>query len=160
MGRAPVFFNGYHRGMKTWVKVLLGCGVLAVVGVVAVVAVFAIFIHRTMPAATAMATQGRADAKTWAPGHDQKACVDEMLSRADACGSGLQISCEVGAQEFGEECMKDADKSAGFCDGVPKKGDIMATAKWEVAACSAAGRNGNDRCQRTVQAQQEYCAKP
>ena len=89
--------------------------------------------------------------------HDKSACIDEALQRVGQCGS-TEIECEARQKLFLVSCLGESPKDPSFCQGVPKMGEIVATASYLAEACAQRGQAGNPRCSRVLQAVPEHCA--
>ncbi len=57
---------------------------------------------------------------------------------------------------FLDSCLSECSPSAGFCEGVPTKNEIVASAKWRVSVCGRAG-HGDESCHMLLDPVQEYC---
>jgi hypothetical protein len=95
------------------------------------------------------------EAEAYAASHDQNECVEEGLRRTDAC---VGFTCAVGVKIFTSTCIKKAQESAGFCENVPPKTEIIKTSLWVVEECQRRGRMADDQaCHRIMQAIPEAC---
>ena len=141
--------------MPTWLKVVLI--VLALLFVLA--AVVAVLGYRWVQSHAgelkADATKIKAEATEFARGKEANACIDETFARLDRCDG---IICEVKTKIFLQNCIEASTVPAGFCASVPKRGEIMATAKWTLAECARRGRPNDQRCARVIPALQDYCS--
>ena len=57
---------------------------------------------------------------------------------------------------FLDSCLSKSSPAPGFCDGVPVKNEIVASAKWRVSVCGRAG-HGDESCHMLLDPVQEYC---
>ena len=57
---------------------------------------------------------------------------------------------------FLDSCLSTSSPSSGFCQGVPAKNEIVASAKWRVSVCGREG-HGHDSCHMLLDPLQEYC---
>ncbi|HYH06334.1 MAG TPA: hypothetical protein VEK11_04655 [Thermoanaerobaculia bacterium] len=141
--------------MPKWAKVLLvvmACGFFLVVGVVLVA------VRWVKSNAGEWREQGKAvqaEAVAFGQGKDANACVDEAFARLDRCES---LMCEAQSKLFLSSCLRTASKPPDFCQGVPKRDEILAGAKWTIAECARRGFSDNQRCHRVISAIQEVCA--
>jgi len=86
-------------------------------------------------------------------GTDNAGCVTEALSRRKkSTGFGDMIANNL----FLKACLGASRTTEGFCDGVPKKGEIMQSATWQVARCAAVAP-GDQSCNQLFGQVQEYC---
>jgi hypothetical protein len=97
-----------------------------------------------------------AEASAFARTHDQIECRDEGLRRKDACNP-MDFGCAAQVPIFMDSCMREATPTPGFCDGVPRPTEIMATATWATAQCTALGRAGDQQCPQAMQSIQRVC---
>jgi hypothetical protein len=100
--------------------------------------------------------QADTEARTFATGRDQEACVVEGFRRDDACGE-TAFSCEISAGIFLQRCLELSMPVAGFCDGVPRQSELMPSVQWTTATCAARGHATSQPCTRLVPAIQRYC---
>jgi len=143
--------------MPAWLKIILiviGVIVLILVGF-GVMGYVYFSQHRAewMKAGTAAKQEGEAFAAT----HDASQCVDEGIKRLSSC-SGL--TCEIGARTFLGTCMtKAANAPPQFCSGVPRRSEIIRSAKWRIEECGRRGQPNNQACGRLMQEVQLYCER-
>ena len=64
----------------------------------------------------------------------------------------------VKARIFLKSCLGKTSRPASFCNGVPRYGEIIATAQWAATACAQHGKPGDETCGRTMQAIVEVCS--
>lgn len=98
--------------------------------------------------------RAKAEGAAFAYEHDSEECVDEGLRRL-AEHSG--IVDQAGHKLFLKACLEKAQRSPGFCAGVPPRSEIMASASWSVERCVAKGKPEDQSCARLMQAVQESC---
>jgi hypothetical protein len=95
------------------------------------------------------------EADEFAKGRAAPECVDEALARQ---AREATFMGGVKAKAFLHGCLSKARPVAGFCDGVPRYGEILASAQWAVGTCAQHGMPGNETCGRTVQSIIEFCS--
>src|SRR6266496_61646 len=129
----------YHPRMPAWLKIvliLIGVFVLILIG-------FGVFGYvyfnqhkdEWMKAGAAAKQEGEA----FAVGKDGSQCVDEGLKRLSACGG---LSCEITARAFVQSCMTKAAPAPQLCTDVPKRSEIIRSAKWAINECGRRGLAG------------------
>lgn len=96
-----------------------------------------------------------AEAADFAKGHGSRDCITEALDRETRDGTFMG---GVKARHFLKACLQKTTRPAGFCDGVPSHGEIMAEATWLVEACTRYGKPGDETCGRTLQSMVEVCS--
>ncbi|HEX2062599.1 MAG TPA: hypothetical protein VHK90_17800 [Thermoanaerobaculia bacterium] len=141
--------------MPTWLKVILvilaiGC-VLVAVGVV----VAARYIKQNAPQWREQGEVVRAEGIAFGRGKEANACVDEAMARLQRCDDLMM--CEVRTKLFLSACLGAATRPEGFCSGVPKRDEILASAQWAVRECARRGQANSQRCTRVIAAVQEVC---
>lgn len=139
------------RGVKIALFVALGF-VLVVLGTCG--GVYAWF----QANAERLAAEGKASMREGAHfggGKEAPACVEEALRRLDQ--GDLGIVGEAKNKTFLEACLGVATRPAGFCDGIPPRDQIIASATWALDRCAALGRPQSQPCTRLVGAIQERC---
>ncbi len=105
-----------------------------------------------------LAEQGKAamhDGAHFGGGQEAPVCVTEALLRVTQ--GDLGIVGEATNKVFLESCLDVAKRPAGFCDGVPPRDQVIASATWALARCEALGHGGSQPCTRLVGAIQESC---
>jgi hypothetical protein len=139
---------------RWWVWVLVMFGVLLFLGAIFVGAIVW-WVSANKDRLLAEGKQTMAEAEAYAADHDQRACVDEGLRRLDVCDG---LVCESKAKVFVSTCIKKAQATAGFCEGVPAKSQIIDTSLWVIDECVRQGRQSDDSsCHRFMQALPEAC---
>lgn len=101
--------------------------------------------------------QSIAEGESFGASHDQNACVDETIRKGSACDG---VMCEAQTKIFAKTCLTRAQKTPGFCDGVPPQGEIMKTSFWLIEECRRRGKPDNQRCSRLLQVVPEACQRP
>lgn len=105
----------------------------------------------------ALVAEGRAtqaDAEAFARDAEQRGCVAEALSRTDVCDS---IRCEIQTAIFVTTCLDAARPSGGFCDGIPPRTELVASAQWALERCAELDRDGDRSCTRVFEKVQRSC---
>jgi hypothetical protein len=100
-----------------------------------------------------LAVQG--EAAEFAKDHTARECIAEALARGTRDANFMG---GVKARLFLKYCLAKTARPADFCDGVPREGEILATAQWLAAACARYGKPGDDTCSRTLQSIVEICS--
>ncbi|HEY8073746.1 MAG TPA: hypothetical protein VIF62_06550 [Labilithrix sp.] len=132
-----------------WVWVLVIFGILALLGMLGIGGIVWWF-SANKDKFVAMAKQAEQESTEFAGSHEQSACIDEGLRRSDACDG---IMCQAEAKVFTQRCILKATPTAGFCDGAPAPGEIMATVRYTQAQCEKHGRRADDqKCTQLMQA--------
>jgi hypothetical protein len=84
---------------------------------------------------------------------DDGGCLHEALARhRQAGGFGQSIAHNV----FLKGCLSSSEQTDGFCDGVPKRTQIVASATWQTKRCAGAGFT-DASCRQLFAQVQEYC---
>lgn len=83
-----------------------------------------------------------------------EACVTEALRRLDG---DRGIVAQALNNIFLQHCLEVAERPAGFCEGVPAKGNIIDSATWAVSECDERGHSGDQDCGRMMQVLQKVC---
>jgi hypothetical protein len=142
--------------MPAWLKVIL---LILVIGIaLAVLAVF-LGIRWFRSHEGELREQGRAvvaEGQDFGRGKDAEACVAESFARLKRCDGFI---CEAKTKVFLQHCVSTSNVPPAFCEGVPRRSEILASATWALEEC-ARRRLANDRpCTRLVGALQEACEK-
>lgn len=138
------------KDLKIVLIVVGGLILLGGVGVGAVV----LWVKSSLPQMQKMGQEVTAEGQAFGAKTDGNGCVEEALQRADACDGFL---CEVGAGIFLRSCLRAAEISPEFCDGVPSPESIMASVSYRTTTCGERGSTNVERCGRIIAAIQEYC---
>jgi hypothetical protein len=140
--------------MPAWLKIILiviGVFVLLMIGFgVTMFLYFNQHKEEWMKASSAAKQEGQA----YGEGKDANQCVDESVRRLGTC-AGLQ--CEVVTRIFMQNCFTKAAPSPQLCTGIPKRSEILRSAKWSLEECGRRGLSGNQPCGRLMQEVQRYC---
>jgi len=138
------------RGLKV-LLITLG----ALVALVAAVGVAGyLWLRANRDRLVALGRGARTEGEAFGRGRTSSDCETESLARGDACEGLL---CEAGAQIFLEACLRTAAEPPGYCDLVPSQHKIIESARFALSRCASAGRPGDKRCGRIVQAVQRHC---
>jgi len=140
--------------MPAWLKIVLaviGVFVLIVIGFG--VTVF-IYVNQHKEEWVKAGNVAKQEGEAYAAGKDAGQCVDEALRRLGSC-RGLQ--CEVMSRLFLEQCMKKAAPAPQLCTNVPRRSEILASARWAIEECSRRGMANNQPCSRLLQEVQRHC---
>lgn len=141
--------------MKTWVKIVLICLLLAFLAVVGAGFAFYKWVTGAVHEADTLVPAAQREGRSFAAHATQDGCVDQAVTRATACSS---IGCEVAEKSFLQSCFAAATPDAKVCDGVPPPDKIVDSAMWGVKECQRRGHAGNQRCTRLLQEMQSLCA--
>lgn len=95
------------------------------------------------------------DARDFATHSDSAGCVTETLARLKEKHG---FTDEIGHRVFLGECLRNAPRSAGFCDGVPKQTDFMQAALWANLRCQPF-EGPQEPCTRMMQEVEIFCEK-
>ena len=142
--------------MPAWLKIVLiviGIFVLIIIGF-GVVGFVYFNQHKEewMKAGAAAKQEGEA----FAAGKDGSQCVDEGVRRLGTCAG---LSCEITARAFVQACMAKAAPAPQLCTNVPRRSEIIRSAKWAIDECTRRGLSGNQPCGRLMQEVQHYCER-
>ena len=100
------------------------------------------------------------EARAWARTHSQGDCINEGMTRVQACPS---IQCQLAVQTFTSVCLSAASPTAGLCDGVPGPQEFMAASQWINNRCAAfngpqsAPGEPSMRCRNLLPVLQRHC---
>jgi hypothetical protein len=87
--------------------------------------------------------------------HSDAECLDEAFRRLpDVDG----LTGEVKNNLFFDACLKKGRETPGFCQDVPKPGDILGSVKWQLATCARRHHINDQRCSRALNPVQKHCA--
>jgi len=84
---------------------------------------------------------------------DDQGCLDETLTRHRQAGGLAQA---IADDVFLEGCLSRSEPTDGFCAGVPKRRQVLASAAWQVKRCGAAGFS-DPLCRQIFVQVQDYC---
>ncbi|MBX3202497.1 MAG: hypothetical protein KF850_13060 [Labilithrix sp.] len=144
------------KAMPWWAILLIAFGALAFLGLLAIGGVVW-WVSANKDRLIAVGREGSREAEAFARDHDQSECVDEGIRKVASCDGVL---CEAQMKIFTTTCIRDARRTPGFCDDVPRMHDIVNTSRWVLDECSRRGKPNNSRCTRLVQAVPEACHPP
>lgn len=137
-------------------KIASGCGCALLVAAACAIGVYV----WAQSAMGELREEGRvvmAEAEEFGRGRPSSACMDEAFSRLDACDG---VMCEATTGAWLEACLCASTRPTGFCDGVPPESEIMASARYRIAACRARGARDEQACGRLLASVQRVCAEP
>lgn len=139
-----------------WLKVIL---IILVIGIaLAALAVF-LGIRWFRSHEGEFREQGRAvmaEGQDFGRGKDAEACVAEAFARLKRCDGFI---CQAKTKVFLQQCLSTSNVPPAFCDGVPKRSEILASATWALEECARRGLANDRPCTRLVGALQEACEK-
>ncbi len=102
----------------------------------------------------------KAEAAVFAKTHDQSACVDETLRKQTVCAKGFEgLNCQIVVGAFLSACLLAAQKTPGFCDGVPSADSLTNGALYTANKCKALGTKDDTACNTVAAAIMDYCSK-
>ena len=84
---------------------------------------------------------------------DDQGCLDETLTRHRQAGGLAQA---IADDVFLEGCLSRSEQTDDFCDGVPKRRQVMASATWQIKRCAGAGFS-DPFCRQIFVEVQDYC---
>ena len=149
MGRAA-----YPRRMPKWLKVVLlvlGALVLLCVGGSLV---FAGWLNANKDELKADGDKAKTDGEAFGRSSDATSCVTEGLRRLEQERGIVKQALD---HLFVEHCLLVATRPDDFCQGVPPRGEVVATATWAVEQCTARERGGDQDCARLMHVVQKVC---
>jgi len=138
--------------MPTWSKVVLAFGAAVVVVVLAYLG-GKHWWEANRGRLRQLGDRMRTEGKAFGEKSNAEDCVNEALRRLDDKGSFFE---HAGQRTFLKWCLASAYKPPGFCDRVPRPGEIMKTALWANVECERRVR-GNNQCTNVMQAVADYC---
>ncbi|TAK30303.1 MAG: hypothetical protein EPO40_07895 [Myxococcaceae bacterium] len=100
------------------------------------------------------------EARAWARTHSQGDCINEGMSRVQACPG---IQCQLAVQTFTSTCLSAASRTPDLCVGVPAPQDFMGTSQWINTRCAAfngpqsAPGEPSMRCRNLLPVLQRHC---
>lgn len=141
--------------MPKWLKVVLGILAVLVLTCGLFVAGGMYWFNSNKDKLKDLGDRAMNEGKAFGRTSDADGCVEEALKRLDA-KSGLMDQVEH--KVFLKACLGEAPPSAGLCDGVPRKGEIMKSATWALDECTRRKHAGNQDCGRVLQELQDACA--
>ncbi len=144
------------KPMPWWGILLIIFGVLAFLGLLAIGGIYW-WVTANKDRLLAVGEEGAREGETFASDREQSECVDEGIRKLSSCNG---LMCEAQVKIFTETCIREAEPTPGFCDGVPPKSEIVKASMWAINECSRRGKPNNQRCTRLVQAVLEACHQP
>jgi hypothetical protein len=102
------------------------------------------------------ANVAKQEGEAFGAGKEASQCVDEAITRVGKCQG---LPCEVGNRLFLNSCLSKASPSPQLCSSVPRRSEILRSAKWALDECGRRGLPNNQPCGRLLQEVQIYCAK-
>ncbi len=99
------------------------------------------------------ARQSHVEGEQFGEETDDQGCLDEALARHKRAGGFAQA---VAHNLFLKGCLSASEPTDGFCDKVPKRLNLKASALWQTKKCAEAGF-GNPYCRQLFAQVQEYC---
>lgn len=142
--------------MPTWLKVIL---IILFIGIVVVALAVFLGVRWLRSHEGELREQGQAvitEAEDFGRGKDGEACVTEAFARLRRCDGFI---CEAKTKIFLESCVKSSNVPPGFCDGIPKRSEILASATWALAECERRGLANDRPCTRLIGGLQEVCER-
>jgi hypothetical protein len=142
--------------MPTWLKVIL---IILVIGIALVAGAVFVGVRWFRAHEGELRAQGKAviaEGQDFGRGKDAEACVAESFARLKRCDGFI---CEAKTKIFLQHCVSTANIPPSFCDGVPKRSEILASARWALDECARRGLPNHQPCTRLVGALQEACEK-
>ena len=142
--------------MPTWLKVIL---IILFIGIAVVALAVFLGVRWLRSHEGELRDQGRAvitEAQDFGRGKDAEACVTEAFARLKRCDGFI---CEAKTRVFLQQCVSTANVPPAFCNGVPKRSEILATATWALEECARRGLPNDRPCTRLVGGLQEACEK-
>lgn len=140
--------------MPRWLKVVsIVFGCIALLCVVSSAAAYSWF-NENKEKLKGVGERARNEGHAFAYQHDAEQCVDEALRRLED-HRGIVEQAEL--KLFLKACLEKAQRPPQFCDGVPPRSEILASASWAVERCAAKGRSNDQECARLMQGIQEAC---
>jgi hypothetical protein len=139
--------------MASFLKALLVVGVLIVVLlIIAGVAGYSWYSKHGREFMEA-ARNAQAEGVQFGEETDDQGCLDEALARHKKAGGFSQA---IAHNLFLKGCLSSSEQTDGFCEGVPRRIQVMASAAWQIKKCGAAGFN-DPFCRQIFGQVQEYC---
>jgi hypothetical protein len=140
--------------MPTWLKVLLLIfGAIVVIGVVAVYGAVRWF-EKNQGRIKEMAERTRVEGRAFGEKTDPDGCIAEARRRL---GDKPDLMGRITQRAFLRWCLASASRPPGFCDGVPKPGDFVKSAKWNNSECERRKYGDDQFCAGVVQEIQQSC---
>ncbi len=148
-GRAE---RAQHRGMVTWVKVLLGVAG-GLVALVVALAFVAFSIGQPMQEGAMRSVQ---EGEAWAREHRSSECLSEALGRMRRDGSWKN---SVAVHAFFMGCVAHSRDPREVCAGVPANDKLPSATAWRQQECARSGMASNSHCAALLLELQGHCDK-
>ena len=139
--------------MASFLKALLVVGVVMVLLAIAAAAAGYYWYTRHGRQFMEAARQARAEGVQFGEETDDEGCLHEALARHKQAG-GLARS--ISHNLFLSGCLSTSEQTDGFCDGVPKGTQIVASVTWQTKRCAGAGFT-DPSCRQLFAQVQQYC---
>ena len=140
--------------MRTFVKVLIVLAICFVLFVIAIVGAGYYWWTQNKQELVDAGKRAYAEGQEFGAKSDNQGCLSETITRYKA-NPGLKSS--IFNNLFLRTCLKSSRQSPGFCDGVPKKTEFVASARWQVEQCSRVGLSDDSYCGQLFSQVQDYC---
>jgi len=142
--------------MITVVVVIL---VTAVIGGVVIVGLSVWWVSQNAGRMTEGMSAAEAAGEAAGQGANTEGCVEPALLRADECGHFDPV-CLSSTSAFLRTCLVVAERTEGFCDGVPPPAQVMRGSDWIMMFCAQHGRPDEQGCIGVVGEIQLHCHVP
>ena len=96
------------------------------------------------------------EAKNFATGKKSQDCVDRSMLDGEECGPEL-FKCNVRVGSWLAFCLGAAEKTPGFCDGVPPEISFSESTNWQANRCELHPRLDPQVCQFLQKRIQNFC---
>jgi hypothetical protein len=97
--------------------------------------------------------QARVEGEQFGEETDDQGCLDEALTRHKRAGGFTQT---LAHRLFLGGCLSASEPTAGFCEHVPKRKDVVKSGVWQAKRCTEAGFS-DPYCRQLFGQMQEYC---
>jgi hypothetical protein len=140
--------------MPAWLKiVLIVIGVFVLI-IIAFGVVGFVYFNKHKEEWVKAGSAAKQEGEAFGAGKEGSQCVDEGIRRLGTCAG---LSCEISGRAFVHGCMSRATPSPQLCTNVPRRSEIINSAKWAIDECRRRGLAGNQPCGRLMQEVQRYC---
>jgi hypothetical protein len=99
------------------------------------------------------ARQAQAEGVQFGEETDDQGCLDEALARHKQAGG---LARGIAQNLFLKGCLSASEQTDGFCEGIPRRTQVVASAGWQIKRCGEAGFN-DPFCRQIFGQVQEYC---
>jgi hypothetical protein len=140
--------------MPTWLKVLLVVFLVAIALLAGGAFVAYRWFHANRARLIEAGTEVRREGAAFGHGRDAHQCIDESLRRLH---ESREFTNEVRARLFLGGCLSAAGESPAFCESVPQRSEIAASAEWAINECRSRDAAEISRCSRVLQEVLTYC---